>query len=196
MAELKREEERLEKEANHRRSVLAKLEASGANAEELEAARAALNEVQSVLEGVLAREANVRAGYVYVISNVGSFGEGIVKVGMTRRLEPHDRVHELGDASVPFRFDVHALVFSEDAVGLEAKLHQALAAKRINLVNQRREYFYATPSEVQALLEQRHGQLLEFEEMPEALEWHQSMTIRRQQFGDVAMVSPTVLRPE
>lgn len=193
MAELKREQERLEKEASHRRSVLAQLGASGASEEELTAARTALGEVESALQGVLDREANVRAGYVYVISNVGSFGEGIIKVGMTRRLEPMDRVLELGDASVPFRFDVHALVFSEDAVGLEADLHRALAVKRVNLVNLRREYFYATPAEVQSLLEARHGQLLQFEEHPEAVEWHQSATIRRQEHGDVDL--PTGVTP-
>ena len=195
MAELRREEERLQKEASHRRSVVAQLEASGASPEEIAAARAALDDVESTLQGVLDREANVRAGYVYVISNVGSFGEGIIKVGMTRRLEPMDRVHELGDASVPFRFDVHALVFSEDAVGLEADLHRALAAKRVNLVNMRREYFYATPAEVRTLLEQRHGQLLRFEEMPEAVEWHQSDTIRRREHGEVELPTPAPLRP-
>jgi hypothetical protein len=195
MAELKREEERLQKEASHRRAVLAQLAASGAAPEEIAAARASLDEVESALQGVLDREANVRAGYVYVISNVGSFGEGIIKVGMTRRLEPMDRVHELGDASVPFKFDVHALVFSEDAVGLEADLHRALAAKRVNLVNMRREYFYATPDEVRGLLEQRHGQLLRFEEMPEAVEWHQSATIRRREHGEVELSAPAALRP-
>ncbi|MCC5948225.1 MAG: DUF4041 domain-containing protein [Nitriliruptoraceae bacterium] len=192
MAELKREEERLQKEANHRRSVLARLQTSGASPEELEAAQAALGEVESALQGVLDREANVRAGYVYVISNVGSFGEGIIKVGMTRRLEPMDRVHELGDASVPFKFDAHALVFSEDAVGLEADLHRALAAKRVNLVNLRREYFYASPAEIQTLMEARHGQLLQFDELPEAVEWHQSATIRRKEHGDVALPAGAV----
>jgi hypothetical protein len=99
--------------------VLAQLEGSGASAEEIAAARASLDDVESALQGVLDQEANVRAGYVYVyvISNVGSFGEGVIKVGMTRRIEPMDRVHELGAASVPFKFDVHALVFSEVAVG-------------------------------------------------------------------------------
>jgi hypothetical protein len=195
MAELKREEERLRKEASHRRTVLAHLEASGASPEEIAAARTSLDNVESALQGVLDREANVRAGYVYVISNVGSFGEGIIKVGMTRRLEPMDRVHELGDASVPFKFDVHALVFSEDAVGLEAELHRALAAKRVNLVNMRREYFYASPVEVRELLEQRHGQLLTFDEMPEAVEWHQSATIRRREHGEVELSAPAALRP-
>jgi hypothetical protein len=106
-----------------------------------------------------------------------------------------DRVHELGGASVPFRFDVHALVFSEDAVGLEAELHRELAAKRVNLVNMRREYFYASPAEVRELLVQRHGQLLRFEDLPEAVEWHQSDTIRRREHGDVELSASGALRP-
>lgn len=82
------------------------------------------------IAAVDARAENVRAGYVYVISNIGSFGDHVVKIGMARRLEQMDRVRELGDASVPFRFDVHALVFGDDAVGLEARLHAALADRR------------------------------------------------------------------
>lgn len=183
MQELKREEQRLEKERDHRASVLAQLEAAGAAGEEIAQARASLDEVQDALDGVLFREANVRAGYVYVISNVGAFGPDIVKVGMTRRLEPRDRVYELGDASVPFRFDVHTLIFSEDAVGLENELHAALADRRVNLVNQRREYFYTTPEDVRDLLVKRHGQVLHFETDFEALEWRQSSTIRKQLVG-------------
>lgn len=83
------------------------------------------------------RTANIRAGYVYVISNVGSFGPGIVKIGLTRRLEPMDRVRELGDASVPFGFDVHTLFFSADAVSVEAELHRRFARTRVNRVNLR-----------------------------------------------------------
>jgi hypothetical protein len=101
---------------------------------------------------VQARAANIRAGYVYVISNRGAFGERMVKIGLTRRLDPRDRIYELGDASVPFRYDIHALVFSDDAVGLEARLHQALAHVRVNLVNPRREFFYATPGESEPCL--------------------------------------------
>jgi hypothetical protein len=127
--------------------------------------------------------ANIRAGYVYVISNVGAFGERMVKIGLTRRLDPLDRVYELGDASVPFRFDVHALVFSDDAVGLEARLHQALAQVRVNLVNPRREFFYATPSEVRALLAKHAGHLLDFVDEPEASEWRQSEGERRRSTG-------------
>jgi hypothetical protein len=131
-------------------------------------------EIERALEGVQARAANIRAGYVYVISNRGAFGERMVKIGLTRRLDPRDRIYELGDASVPFRYDVHALVFSDDAVGLEARLHQALAAVRVNLVNPRREFFYATPGEVRAHLAQHAGHLLDFVEEPEAAEWRQS----------------------
>src|SRR5690606_38239824 len=105
---------------------------------------AKLREIDSGLAGLAERAANTRAGHVYVISNIGAFGERMVKIGMTRRLEPMDRVRELGDASVPFRYDVHALFFSEDAVGLEAALHRRFADRRVNMVNPRREFFYAT----------------------------------------------------
>jgi hypothetical protein len=143
-------------------------------------AEAKLAELDAAMQGVEAREANVRAGYVYVISNVGSFGDAVVKIGMTRRLDPMDRVRELGDASVPFRYDVHALIFSDDAVGLEVKLHGALAAQRVNVVNHRREFFRATPIEVRDLLADFEGSILSFEEAPEALEWHQSENARRE----------------
>jgi hypothetical protein len=98
----------------------------------------------------------------------------MVKVGMTRRLDPLDRVRELGDASVPFRFDVHALFFSDDAVGIEAQMHERLADKRVNRVNLRREFFFATPMEAKEHLLALTGNLLEFTELPEALEYHQS----------------------
>ncbi|MEK9199399.1 GIY-YIG nuclease family protein [Ureibacillus sp. FSL E2-3493] len=99
------------------------------------------------------KRANGKAGYVYVISNLGSFGERIFKVGMTRRMNPQDRIDELGDASVPFKFDVHAMIFSDDAVGLEYRLHQELAAKRLNKVNLRKEFFVTDVLELQSLVE-------------------------------------------
>lgn len=108
--------------------MLAKLEAGGdtAGAERM---REKLADVQRAIDDVDYRSANIRAGYVYIISNIGSFGRNMVKIGMTRRLDPLDRVRELGDASVPFRYDVHTLFFSEDAVTLKTKLHQALESK-------------------------------------------------------------------
>ena len=122
------------------------------------------------------REQNTRAGYVYVISNLGSFGEEMVKVGMTRRLDPMDRIRELSDASVPFNFDIHALFFSKDAVGIESAMHERLAARRVNLVNQRREFFRATPQEAKTHLAELAGELLQFQDVPEALEYRESLT--------------------
>lgn len=121
------------------------------------------------------RVANIRAGYVYVISNRGALGPHIVKIGLTRRLEPMDRVRELGDASVPFPFDVHAMFFADDAVSVESSLHRAFADRRVNHVNLRREFFFVTPAEVQTvLLEQQAGNILEFTEEPEAIQYLQS----------------------
>ena len=172
-AELAAERERLEKEKAHYVTAMASLRASGDNAAADELA-ARLGDLEEAIAANDYRIANIRAGYVYVISNVGAFGLGIVKIGMTRRLEPHDRIRELGDASVPFRYDTHALFFSEDALTLEAELHQAFADRRVNFVNERREFFFATPAEVRALLMEKVGGLLEFSEDVEALEYYQS----------------------
>ncbi|MFI6578086.1 DUF4041 domain-containing protein [Nocardiopsis sp. NPDC050513] len=172
--EFEKEKARLLKEQSHYRSALAKLEAKGdeAGAAQL---REKIAEAEEAIKGVNDREANIRAGYVYVISNVGAFGEHMVKIGMTRRLDPMDRVRELGDASVPFRFDVHALIFSQDAVGLESRLHKELEERRVNRVNLRREFFHATPGEVRDTLARISDQhLLEYRETPEALEWRAS----------------------
>ncbi|MBI5231028.1 MAG: DUF4041 domain-containing protein [Coriobacteriales bacterium] len=171
--EIQRERERLDKERQHYLNALAALEAKG----DLEAAarmRAQIDDIARAIEDVDYRAANIRAGYVYVISNVGAFGQRMIKVGMTRRLDPMDRVRELSDASVPFNFDVHALFFSEDAVGIEATMHQQMADRRVNKVNLRREFFYATAAEARDLLRQLTGELLQFEEFPEAVEFHQS----------------------
>lgn len=177
--EIEAEKARLAKEQSHYLAALEKLRAKGDEAGAGEMAQK-LTQIEAAIAGLEAREANIRAGYVYVISNFGTMGEHVVKIGMTRRLEPMDRVRELGDASVPFGFDVHALVFSEDAVGLEGQLHAALAQRRVNLVNMRREFFYATPHEVREALESIGGQqLLEFNEVAEAVEWRASGGIQR-----------------
>ena len=171
--EIARERARLEKERQHYANALQALLDKG-DTEAAERMRAQLEDVDRAIEEVDYREANVRAGYVYVISNLGALGEKMIKVGMTRRLDPMDRIRELSDASVPFNFDVHALFFSEDAYGIEAKMHHRLAERRVNRVNLRREFFYATPSEARDLLKELTGELLQFEEVPEALEYHQS----------------------
>ena len=175
--ELRAERELLEKERAHYANVLEALSGGGSDQE-----RQDLEDKIAEIDGRIAendyRTANIRAGYVYVISNVGSFGPGIVKIGLTRRLEPMDRVRELCDASVPFGFDVHTLFFSADAVSVEAELHRRFARTRVNRVNLRREYFYATPAEVKTALIEIAGNLLEFTETAEAEQYHASESMR------------------
>lgn len=168
--ELAAEKARLEKERGHYANTIAALEANGDH-EGAERMRARLADVEHAIENVDYRAANIRAGYVYVISNVGSFGPDVVKIGLTRRLEPMDRVNELGDASVPFRFDVHALFFADDAVSIEAMLHQHFADRRINQINLRREYFRTTPTEVREVLKAHSVELLDFKLEPAAEEY-------------------------
>ena len=124
----------------------------------------------------IARAQLTRSGHVYVLSNVGSFGEGVYKLGMTRRLEPLDRVHELGDASVPFPFDVHAMIYSEDAPALENALHKEFAGQRLNRINLRREYFRVTLDDVRAAIEKHHA-LVTFVLTPEAEEWRKTQAL-------------------
>ncbi|MCC0093238.1 DUF4041 domain-containing protein [Streptomyces flavotricini] len=172
--ELDRERDKLHKELNHYEAALERLRVQG-NHDAVRDMEAKLAEIQQALSDVDARAANVRTGYVYVVSNIGAFGDSIVKIGMTRRLEPLDRVYELSGAAVPFRFDVHALIFSKDAVGLETRLHQEFADRRVNRVNSRKEFFYITPAEVRTALERFAGEhLVEFTETPQALEWRAS----------------------
>jgi len=170
--ELAAARERLDKEWAHIVTVLEKLQQAGATDSALEQK---LADVDAAIAQNDFRAANIRAGYIYVISNRGAFGEHVVKIGLTRRLEPMERVLELGDASVPFRFDVHALFFSEDAVSLEADLHAHFRDRRVNWANDRREFFFATPAEVREELAARTGNLLEFVEEPESLEYLQSV---------------------
>ncbi|GGG71427.1 hypothetical protein GCM10011374_40140 [Kocuria dechangensis] len=177
LKELEAAKARQQKTVDHHLNVLAKLEETG-DTEGAARVREQLAEAQAALADVDNRLANTRAGYVYVISNLGSFGERMVKIGMTRRLDPMDRVKELGDASVPFNFDVHALFFSQDAVDVEAMLHRHFAAQRVNRVNLRREYFYATPEDVRTALAEHDVEVVEFRTTADAEEFHLSEEIR------------------
>jgi len=172
--EIERERARLEKERQHYSNALQILIANG-DEDGVSRIREQMADVDRAIESVDYRAANIRAGYVYLISNIGSFGEKMVKVGMTRRLDPMDRIRELSDASVPFNFDVHALFFSKDAVGIETAMHDRLASARVNIVNRRREFFRATPIEVKAHLSELAGELLQFQETPEAVEYRQCL---------------------
>lgn len=136
-----------------------------------------LAEAQAARERAIARAQLTRSGHVYVISNIGSFGENIYKIGMTRRLDPMDRVRELGDASVPFTFDVHAIIWTEDAPGLETALHRAFDGRRVNQVNLRKEFFAVTLDEIARVVRANHGEI-EFTLVAEAKEYRQSIGSR------------------
>lgn len=165
------------KEVDHYANVLIQLQAAG-DLEGVQRVQEQLDEAEAKLADAEDNALNTRAGYVYVISNLGAFGEGVVKIGMTRRLNPMERVRELGDASVPFLFDVHALFFSKDAVGIETMLHQHFAGQRVNLVNLRREYFYASPVAVKDALVEHHVELVEYQENAPAEEFAASRDLR------------------
>lgn len=170
--ELAEERARLDKERAHIQAAINALQQSGDHNPDLEAKLAVIDEAIAQNDY---RTANIRAGYVYVISNRGTFGDNVVKIGLTRRLEPLDRVNELSGASVPFRFDVHALFFSEDAVSVENELHQHFADRAVNMANFRKEFFFATPAEVRVVLADQVGNLLEFSERADATEYLQSV---------------------
>lgn len=119
---------------------------------------------------------NGKAGYVYVISNLGSFGNDVFKVGMTRRLDPQERIDELGNASVPFKFDVHSFIFSQDAVQLESDLHAALESKRVNKVNPRKEFFKVSLDDLEKLVE-KYDPAAEFNRTMQAEQYYQSLSM-------------------
>jgi hypothetical protein len=141
--------------------------------------QAKLKDVDAAVADVDYREANQKAGYVYVISNIGSFGKDVYKIGMTRRLDPMERIRELGDASVPFNFDVHAMIFCDDAPRLEAALHKEFEQKKINLVNQRREFFNVTLEEIEEVVKRNYDKTVEFQETPDAEQFRTSQELRR-----------------
>ena len=143
-----------------------------------------VNDVQLALEDLDYREANHRAGYVYIISNIGAFGENIYKIGMTRRLEPEDRIAELSGASVPFKFDIHAMIFSDDAPKLEAALHNHFADKKVNLVNGRKEFFNVTLEEIKEVVRKNHDKSVDFINIPDAEQYRESLMLRRNRNRD------------
>lgn len=124
------------------------------------------------------REANQKAGYVYVISNIGAFGEDVYKIGMTRRLDPQERIDELGSASVPFKFDVHAMIFSDNAPKLENALHKAFERNKINAMNNRKEFFKVSLEEIIKVINENHDKTVEFVNIPPAQQFRESLKLR------------------
>ena len=200
--EIREARAKIEKERQHFASALQKLQLrlNAANTQqerdglqtridELSSQNGKLDEEEKLLDY---REQNARAGYVYVISNIGAFGEGIYKIGMTRRLEPMNRVDELGDASVPFRFDVHALVFSDNAPTLEAKLHSHFATGRLNKVNGRKEFFRADLKEIEAVIRANYDAVVEVLHVAPAEQYRESLRLNmplvsNESFGQAAL---------
>ncbi len=190
-----------EKEKSHYKNALHRIEIQLQSASGTE--RAILEEKYSEIKQQLAsieeelkqldyREANQRAGYVYVISNIGSFGEDVYKIGMTRRLDPMERIDELGDASVPFVFDVHAMIFSDDAPALESALHRAFDDKKVNMINTRREFFHTTLEEIEEVVKKNFDKTVEFTKIPNAEQYRESQMLRRRLgVGEIIRHEPT-----
>jgi len=135
-----------------------------------------LKEAQEKKERALSMAQQTKRGHIYVISNIGSFGENVFKIGMTRRLDPLDRVRELGDASVPFSFDIHAMIFSEEAPTLEYELHKQFSDNKVNMLNPRKEFFRVTIDEIEQKIKQI-GLEAEFSKLPEAMEYRETLAI-------------------
>ena len=187
--EIEEERKKLEKEQQHYQNALQRINAQLETASESDRAAieekkaelvAQLDKIDKEFADVDYREANQRAGYVYVISNIGAFGENVYKIGMTRRLDPQDRVDELGDASVPFNFDVHAMIFSNDAPKLEAALHNAFADRKLNFVNQRREFFNVTLDEIMQVVKENYDKSVEFVELAPAEQYRESLKLKEE----------------
>lgn len=138
-----------------------------------------LEEVERQIADTDYRVANQKAGYVYIISNIGSFGEGVYKIGVTRRLEPQDRVKELGTASVPFSFDTYAMIFSDDAYALETAIHKEFEDYRVNRVNNRKEFFEVDLKEIKRVVKKNYDKEVTFEEITLAEEYRESLAYKR-----------------
>ena len=193
LKEQEREEKKLQKEIeeakgklrkeqlhykNALNTILTQIENNGETPELLEKKQELLLKLEDnskALDNVDYREANKRAGYVYIISNIGAFGENVYKIGMTRRLEPLERIDELGDASVPFDFDVHALIFTDDAPKLENALHTAFERKKLTKVNFRREFFNVTLDEIKTVVRENFDKTVEWVDVAPAEQYRQSI---------------------
>lgn len=185
--EIEEARKKVEKEQNHYQNALCKINeqletASDADKEAILQKKAEieaqLTEIDKNLKDIDYRESNAKAGYVYVISNIGAFGENVYKIGMTRRLDPQERVDELGDASVPFDFDVHAMIFSDNAPALEAALHKAFEDRKLNMVNQRREFFNVTLDEIKEVVRNHYDKSVEFIDFPQAEQYRTSLKMK------------------
>jgi septal ring factor EnvC (AmiA/AmiB activator) len=184
--EIDKAKKEAEKDELSRREAVerARKELAQARGDQTDRLQALVDRLENELKEAIERKAKAisraqltRSGHVYVLSNIGSFGEGVYKIGMTRRFEPLERVKELGDASVPFQYDVHAIIYSEDAPSLEHALHQRFDSRRVNLANTRREFFRVSLDEVRSAVKDHYGEVT-FRLTPEAEEYRRTVAMR------------------
>jgi hypothetical protein len=185
--EIRQARERIAKEKKHFIQAIKEMEArykESSNQEEkaliskkLEEINGQYSELEKEEKVIDYREQNAKAGYVYIISNIGAFGENVYKIGMTRRLEPMDRIDELGDASVPFSFDVHALIFSDNAPSLESKLHEHFYANRINKLNDRKEFFRADINAIEKIVKDNYNNVVDIVKDAPAEQYRESLLL-------------------
>jgi ssDNA-binding Zn-finger/Zn-ribbon topoisomerase 1 len=176
--EIERELKQLERERAAIKAALYKAlsETRDQHSAEIQRLQARLTEAEEKSQRAMSQAQMTKAGHVYVISNLGSLGEGVYKIGMTRRLEPMERIRELGDASVPFPFDVHMMISCDDAPTLENALHRTLHKHRLNKLKPRKEFFRTDFEAIRAIVEEHHGEV-QYVADPEALEYRQSLAI-------------------
>ncbi|HFI0245914.1 TPA: DUF4041 domain-containing protein [Streptococcus suis] len=186
-AEIANKRKQLEKDRKHFKQMLVNVEELIKNASQEEADKLKiqlaeyqdkLSELDEIEEDIDYREGHATAGYVYIISNIGAFGEDVYKIGVTRRLEPLERIRELGSASVPFQFDVHALIFSEEAFALESELHNKFEKYKVNKINGRKEYFKVPFAEIKAVLDSHQELAIEVTEKADAFEYRQGLLLK------------------
>lgn len=186
-AEIKAAKKKITKDLTQFNNALQELisKADTIKPEELSAWKSQVTDLQTKIadknkemDDVDYREANAKAGYVYIISNIGAFGKDVYKIGMTRRLEPLERIEELSSASVPFKFDVHAMIFSDDAPHLETLLHNAFDQNKVNLMNPRKEFFKVPLSDIEKIVHEQFDPLVTFKKEPEAEQYRESEKIR------------------
>ncbi len=185
--EIEEQRKKIEKEQTHYKTayehLLEQIKSDPNNKDLLEKKdelESQLSDIDKAMKDIDYREANHRAGYVYIISNIGAFGPNVYKIGMTRRLNPQDRVDELGDASVPFNFDVHAMIFSNNAPALETALHKAFEDRKLNMVNTRREFFNVTLDEIKDVVKKNFDKTVEFIDVPDAEQYRISQKMKHE----------------
>lgn len=186
--EIRQAREKIAKEKKHFAQAIKELELKLSEAstdtdrnlvmKKLEEVKGQFSELEKEEKVIDYREQNAKAGYVYIISNIGSFGENVYKIGMTRRLEPMERIDELGDASVPFSYDVHALIFSDNAPALEAKIHEHFYKNRINKLNDRKEFFRADIFQIEKIVKEHYDNIVDVVKEAPAEQYRESLRMQ------------------